>query len=344
MKIKPQEMIIFFKQLATLVRANIPLLQSCHLLFQSQKNPSLRAILLSLKKEIEAGRGLAHGIKKFPSQFNSVVCHLIQVGEITGTLETILKLTATLLEDSLRIRNQIKQALFYPTIVFFISIVVCLMMLIFIVPRFEEFFQNFHGTLPLYTRIIIELSKMIRTQYGFFILPVIVCAAVFYYYQQSHSFKKTIHRGIYQLPFFSKLFVKIFILNFVRNLSIIYSSGINIVEGLQIIKQAQFNSSHSDLIRQIKIKVSSGQQLHMAMRFCLIFPPIVIQMIRIGEETGALHSMLETIIDLYENDISRIVTRMNQLLEPLIMIILGALIGGLIIAMYLPIFKLGTII
>ena len=343
-KISLLDIAIFFRQLSTLVKANIPLMQSFNILFQSQKNISLQLIIQSIKKEIEMGRGLSKGLQKFPHLFNELICQLIQTGEQTGTLEKILILVATHLEKSVAIRNQIKQALFYPMTVLCISLLVCLGMLIFIVPRFAEFFQNMHGQLPLFTLIIVKLSECLREEYWLGILFIGGGVLAFKSLAHSISFKRKLQQWLFGLPLINHLFNKIFILHFARNLAIVYAAGVNIADALKMISMTYYYSGHSNAVRHLRNKVLSGQQLNIAARTCSLFPPLVTQMMRIGEESGTLQQMLESIVTIYEGEIDRIITRMNQILEPLIMIILGVLIGGLIIAMYLPIFKLGMMI
>ncbi len=325
------DLVLFFKQLSTLISANIPLLQSCKLLLSSQKKSRLHPVTLALIKKIEGGQGLSQGLREFPQIFSELITELIYIGEYSGTLEIILNQVTLLLEKSAAIRNQIKQALFYPAIVLIFSILVCLSMLIFIVPRFAEFFDHIHGQIPPFTLFIIHLSKTFREKYTL----IIFLLAGFCWVLKINK------HALIHLPMIRYFSHKFFILQFSRNLSILYTAGINISDGLQMIARTYAFPEFRALVLEINSKVLTGQQLHMAMESCAIFTPAEIQLIKIGEESGKLQKMLDTLTEINEAEIERWIKRMNQLLEPLIMVILGVLIGGLLVAMYLPIFNLG---
>jgi type IV pilus assembly protein PilC len=276
--------------------------------------------------------------------FNSFINCLVQIGETSGTLELILQQIAKLLTKSLQIRHQIKQALFYPMTILLVSLVVCLLMLIFIVPRFAEFFHDVHTQLPLITLIMLRLSDWIRTYYAWELggtIGVILCLK---YSKFSFLFRQRLKHLTYKLPFIHQWLDRFFILHFVKNLSIVYASGMSITEGLKLMTEISDYPAHQQTVLKLRSRLLTGKQLNISMKFCLIFPPIVIHMVRIGEESGALLTMLSTIEQLYETELDRIITKMNLLLEPLIMVILGVLIGGVVIAMYLPIFRIGIAI
>jgi len=342
-KIPAKSIALFFHQLATLISANIPLAQSFQLLSQSQSNDRLKIVIRALQRNLEAGRGLSHGLKKFPHTFSDLICHLVHIGEVSGTLEHLLHQIANLLKKSILIKNQIRQALFYPLIVLTIALLVCLMMLVFIVPRFADFFQTMHGTLPLLTRITLRLSLFIREDYlmlGAIFISIIACLHLL----QRLFFIKQKYHWVTQLPLISYFSSRFFILYFVKNLALIYAAGMSLTDGLTLIAKTCRLPIHQKTLYKLREKIYSGQQLHISIKHCSLFPPVVMHMIRIGEESGTLHTMLTALEDLFDTELNTTIAKMNQLLEPLIMVILGALIGGLVIAMYLPLFKLGTMI
>jgi type IV pilus assembly protein PilC len=340
-KITQLDIVLFFRQLATLIAANIPILTSLQLLSHSQHNIAMRKVLHKLQKEIEAGKGLGITLQKFPHLFNELICHLIHLGESTGTLEKTLLQMTTLLEKSLSIKQQIKQALFYPGIVFMLAIFICLGLLIFIVPGFADFFQFYDRPLPWLTRFIIQLSQLLREKY--YLLGILIIIFLFLY-PTFFNHKQLIMRAASKLPIFKKLHNHLFVLQFVTYLNNLYIAGNTLDYALKMIGTITHPPKNSLLIFRIREQIISGQQLHSAMHASYLFTPMILQMIKVGENTGTLPTMLRTIETFYRAELDRMMTRLNQLLEPLIMVILGVLIGGLIIAMYLPIFRLGMTI
>lgn len=335
---------IFFRQLATLISANIPIVQSCDILQQSQEKIPLKLLIRSLKQEIESGKTFAESLKKFPRYFDEFVCHLIHTGEYSGTLEKMLKRIAHHQEKSLALKNKIKQALFYPTIIFIVAIIVSLIMLIFIVPQFVELFQNMHGTLPAFTKAIIFLSDTLRENYWLTLLPIFGMYLFIYYYKNSRPFKSSIDSILFTIPFLKTIFQKTLLIRFSRGLATTYAAGVPILDALKIITYASHHVHYTKAITTLQTDVKAGKQLHASMQRNSLFSAMSVQMVKVGEESGSLDFMLEKIAEIYENDIDHIAANLSHLIEPLIMIILGVLIGGLVIAMYLPIFKLGTII
>jgi type IV pilus assembly protein PilC len=342
--ITAQEITLFFRQLATLIIAGIPILQSCEILRQTQEKLSFRSIIATLKNEITAGRYLVSGLRKFPHYFDEITCHLIHIGEQTGTLETMLNRLALYKEKSIVLRKQIKQAMFYPAMVLITAFIVTIIMLTLVVPRFEELFQSMHGQLPLFTQYIIYLSHFIRHNMWLSLIPVIGFLIGSYYLKTSVKFKQYMDHVLLKIPFIHPVIKKIILARFARNFTTLFSAGIPLIEALKIIAPICGNFVYTKAINELHVNISTGRQLHIAMQINPLFPVLVTQMIKIGEESGKLELMLTKIADLYEADIDHLVINLSHLLEPLIMIVLGVLIGGLVIAMYLPIFKLGTIV
>lgn len=343
-KISSLDVAIFFRQLATLITANIPIVQSCEILSRNQEKFQLKKLILSLKQEIESGKNLTKALQKFPRYFDDITCQLVHAGEKSGTLETMLKRIAQYKEKSIRLKKQILQALFYPTIIFIVAIIVSIMLLTLVVPRFADLFNTMHGHLPTFTLYIIALSNFMRSYAYLGILPLLAVILLSYFFKNSIRMKNKIDHLLLCTPFLGNLLKKIILARFSRNLATTFAAGVPITDALHIIAKISGNSIFTQAIMTLQKNVNSGQQLHLAMQQNPLFPAMPIQMIKIGEETGSLEHMLEKIAEWYEADIDHFIANLSQLLEPLIMIILGVLIGGLVIAMYLPIFKLGTVL
>ena len=343
-KISSLDIALFFRQLATLISAGVPILQSCETLHQSEEKLPLKSLIHTLKNEIAAGKSFTAGLKKFPHYFNNLSCHLLEAGEQSGTLEIMLNRVANYHEKLLHLKKQIKQALFYPALVSMVAIAITLIMLIFVIPRFEELFQTMQGALPAFTVAIISISKLLRNNAWILLLPITTFFIAFYFYQKNTQTKQFIDHILLKLPGLRTLFQKSILARFTRSLAILFNSGIPITEALTISANTSDNHIYIQAIHSLQNEVASGQQLHTAMLNNPLFPPMTIQMIKVGEESGALDKMLEKIADLYESDIDHMISNLSHLLEPLIMVVLGVLIGGLVIGMYLPIFKLGMVI
>jgi type IV pilus assembly protein PilC len=335
---------LFFRQLVTLISAGIPIVQGCDILAHGQENASFKIIIQAIKNELEAGKNLMNALKKFPQYFDDLTCQLIHAGEQSGSLETILLRIAHYKEKSLRLKNQILQALFYPTLTFIVAITVTLIMLTWVVPRFQELFETMHGHLPAFTLFIIRISQILREKLWIMIVPVLFTLLFFYLFKTHQNFKHSIDHVLLKIPLANKLLKKILLARFARTLATTFASGVPIIAALKITAATCGNNTFIKSILTLQIKIATGQQLHLAMSQDPIFPKMTIQMIKVGEESGSLETMLEKIAEIYESDIDHFVAHISRLLEPLIMVILGALIGGLVIAMYLPIFKLGTVI
>ncbi|MHB1949108.1 MAG: type II secretion system F family protein [Gammaproteobacteria bacterium] len=343
-KITAFDITIFFRQLATLIAANIPIVQSFEILRQAQDNPKCQTLIQIIKTEIEAGKNLVTGLRKFPQHFDELICHLVHTGEYSGTLAITLHQIADHKEKSLALRKKIKQAIFYPATVFLVAMMVSVTMLTFVVPRFADLFSAMHGHLPAFTSTVIYLSQFIRDKSWlgiFIILPV-----MYLIYQLKHSpeVKQRIDHLILKVPLIGNIIKKTILARFTRTLATSLAVGLPINEALKIVARTCGNQDFIKAIIALEQSVLAGQQLHSAMQLNALFPALTVQMVKIGEESGMLEHMLKKIAELYETDLDHLLANLSQMLEPLIMIILGVLIGGLVIAMYLPIFKLGTVI
>lgn len=337
------ELTLFFRQLSALISAGIPIVQGFDILRESQSNKMLRQLLATIKMDLEAGNTLSNCLSKFPKFFDTLTCHLIQTGEQSGMLAIALERIALHKEKLLFIKNKIKQVLFYPVIVMVAALAVSLTMLTVVIPRFAELFQSMHSSLPAFTLAIIHLSDLIRHYYWVSLFPMLAIILFTYHIQRSKVLKYKIERFILQLPYIGSLYMKIILSRFCRTLATTFTAGVPINDCLSTIAYANGSNLYGQTILKLRVQITKGQQLHQAMQREKFFPALLVQMVKIGEESGTLSKMLEKIASIYEADIDHWVTMCGHLLEPLIIAILGVLIGGLVVAMYLPIFKLGTV-
>lgn len=331
---------LFLRQLATLISSGIPMVKSFNLLESTQTNPILRLLIHTMKRDLLCGKSLFEIVSHSPF-FDKLTCQLIKIGEVTGKLDDMLCLVADHHEKAQTLQKRLKQILFYPCIVLFTALSVTLSMLIFIIPRFAELFQETQDTLPWLTKTIFALSSSLNNHiiYIFIIIFIIV---IIFCSKASTSFKIICVEWFKQLPLINSSIRKILLARFARHLAISFSAGIPINDALKLCIDSSVNMEFSNNITQLTNQVSAGFQLHQAMESLNYFPTLMIQMIKIGEESGMLDSMLKKIAESIETEIDQLIAQLSQLLEPLIMLILGVLIGGLIIGMYLPIFKLGN--
>ncbi len=343
-KISAKQTVIFYRQLATLIAAGVPLTRGLHILLQNRAADFLQQLITALKADIEKGVYLSSAMKKYPRIFDALTCHLIHIGEQSGTLETMLLRIATHKEKSLRLKNKIKQALFYPAIITCTAVCVALTLLLFVVPQFAELFDNLHASLPSFTRQVINVSYVISHYYWLTSVPILFAIGLAYRYQHSPTVKLITDKYFLKIPIAGELVKKFILARFTRTLTTTVAAGTPINDAMKMLIDINHNEVFKQATQQLQTDIAAGQSLHIAMRRAAIFPALVIQMIQVGEESGSLEQMFEKIATFYEAEIDYTVHNFSQLLEPLIIIILGVLIGGLVVAMYLPIFKLGTIL
>jgi type IV pilus assembly protein PilC len=344
-KIKPLDITVFSRQLSTMVQAGIPLIQSFDIISKGQTNESMRSLVDAIKKDVETGLTLAESIQKHPKYFNELFCNLVDAGEKSGSLEIMLDKVATYKEKIETIKKKIKKALTYPMAVLVIAFLVTAGLLIFVVPQFESLFSGFGADLPAMTRGVISLSEFFQA-YWYIIFGALGAAVFGFIYAKSHfpAFAHTVDRYLLRLPIVGTILEKAAIARFARTLSITFAAGLPLVEALQSVAGATGNILFAEATKKIRNEVSNGQQMQIAMSNTNLFPNMVIQMIAIGEESGALEQMLGKVADFYEEEVDNAVDSLSSLLEPVIMAILGILVGGLVVAMYLPIFKLGSVV
>lgn len=342
--IKAVQIIYFFRQLSTLIHAGIPLSQAMNLLIHQAEPSPFLTLLSSLKEDIHAGKSFAYSLKKFPKQFDAITWGLIQAAEKSGTLDSMLERIADHKEKIHRYKTKLQQVLFYPFLIFAIGIGVTLLMLTQIVPRFAELFTHTHHQLPLLTRSVICLADFLHHYLSVFLLLFFFLISMLYYFRTHFWVRFSLDKTYLTFPLIRTLAKKIILARFTRNLATLFLAGLPITEALSILSLSMGNVLYSRAVQTLATAIAAGQQLNRVMRTGTLFPPMMVQMIKIGEESGALDKMLYKIADFYEADIDHIIAQSSRLLEPLIMVVLGVLIGSLILAIYLPIFQLGAVI
>lgn len=334
---------VFARQLATMLEAGVPLVQSFDIIGKGHENPSMQDLLLSIKADIEGGNTLAAALKKNPLYFDELFCNLVAAGEQAGVLEALLDKIATYKEKTESIKKKIKKALTYPIAVIVVAFVVTAILLLFVVPVFEELFQSFGADLPAFTRMIINMSKWLQ-EWWWIVFGSIGAAiyAFIYFKKRSHQFNHFLDRTLLKIPVVGMILNKSAIARFARTLSTMSAAGVPLVEALESVAGACGNIIFSDAVLKMREEVATGQRLQFAMTQSNLFPHMVQQMVAIGEESGSMDAMLAKVADFYEEEVDNLIDNLSSLMEPFIMVILGILVGGLIVAMYLPIFKMGA--
>ena len=344
-KITTADIAIFSRQLATMLSAGIPLVQAFEIVGNGHENAAMQKLILSIKADVEGGTTLAEALNKHPLYFDDLFVNLVEAGEQAGALETLLDKIATYKEKTEAIKKKIKKALTYPAAVLVVAFVVTVILLIFVIPAFEDLFQGFGADLPAFTRMVIDLSVFVRTQ-GWILLLILgaAVAAFFYFKKRSRAMRHFLDRMALKLPVIGPILQKAAIARYARTLSTMFSAGVPLVEALDSVAGATGNIVYEQGVLRMKDEVATGQRLQQSMENTDLFPNMVIQMIAVGEESGSLDEMSAKVADFYEEDVDNAVDNLSSLLEPMIMAILGVLVGGLVVAMYLPIFKMGAVI
>ncbi len=344
-KITTKDIAVFSRQLATMLEAGVPLVQSFDIIGKGHENMSMQELLLGIKADIEGGDTLAEALGKRPLYFDELFCNLVAAGEQAGVLETLLDKIATYKEKTESLKAKIKKALTYPISVLVVAAVVTSILLIFVVPVFEELFQSFGADLPAFTQFVIDLSRWMQ-EYWWMVLGSVGGAVytLLYFKKRSRAFNQFLDRVLLKIPAIGMILHKSAIARFSRTLATMSAAGVPLVEALASVAGATRNIVYADAVLKMRDDVSTGQQLQYSMQQAKLFPHMVIQMVAIGEESGSIDSMLSKVADFFEEEVDSAVDNLSSLMEPLIMSVLGVIIGGLIIAMYLPIFKLGAVV
>jgi type IV pilus assembly protein PilC len=341
-RVSEKDLALFTRQLATMMKAGVPLLQSFDIVGKGASNPAVQKLLLEIKTEVETGSSLAAAFRKYPLYFDPLYCNLVQAGEQAGILENLLERLASYKEKILAIKSKIKSALFYPIAIIAVAFIITAVIMIFVIPAFKEVFRNFGADLPTPTLVVMAISDFFVSKW-YIIFPMIF-AAIYGFFQawkRSLAVQIFMDRLMLRMPVFGDLVRKSTIARWTRTLATMFAAGVPLVEALDSVGGASGNYIYIMATKQIQSEVSSGTSLTVAMQNANVFPSMVLQMCSIGEETGALDSMLSKVADFYEAEVDDAVEALQSLMEPMIMVVLGTLIGGMVIAMYLPIFKIG---
>ncbi len=343
--IKPQDIAIFTRQMATMMKAGVPLVQSFEIVADGGENKTLRDLIYQIRDEVASGNSFASALNKYPKYFDELFCNLVEAGEQAGALEIMLDRIATYKEKTEAVKAKIKKAMTYPIAVVVVAVIVTTILLIKVVPQFAETFSGFGADLPAFTLFVLGISEFVQ-KWWFIILIGIIASVVAFSEarKRSTAFSNQVDKGMLKIPIIGKIVYESIIARFARTLSTTFSAGVPLIEALDSVAGATGNSVFEKACIRVRDDVSTGIQLNTSMRAANLFPAMLLQMTAIGEESGALDDMLDKVASFYEDSVDNMVDSLTSLLEPMIMAVLGVLVGGLMIAMYLPIFKMGSVI
>jgi len=343
--IKGQDIAVFSRQLATMMSAGVPLVQSLEIVGRGHANPSMGEMVLGVKANIEGGATLAESLAKYPRQFDDLFVNLVDAGERSGALETLLDKIATYKEKTESLKKKVKKAMTYPAAVIVVAMIVTSILLYFVVPQFADMFKGFGADLPAFTKMVISLSEFIQEDWWVILLTLIIG---FFSMREAHirsvAVRRFTDRLLLKLPIVGQILYKSAVARYARTLSTMFAAGVPLVEAMESVAKAAGNIVFTEAIFQMRDQVATGQQLQLTMQQSGLFPAMAVQMVAIGEESGSLDHMCSKLADFYEEEVDAMVDNLTALLEPLIMVVLGILVGGLVVAMYLQIFKIGAAI
>ncbi len=344
-KIESGDIAIFSRQMATMMQAGVPLVQALDIVGKGHENPAMGEMIGEIRTEIEGGSTFAESPAKHPKYFDDLFVNLVDAGERSGALEALLDKIATYKEKTEAIKKKVKKALTYPAAVIVVAFIVTGILLYFVVPQFEDLFVGFGADLPAFTKMIISLSQFVQTKW-WMVLGILIAIGVTHVqcHRRFRGYRRAQDRIMLRLPVVGDILNKSAVARFARTLSTMFAAGVPLVDALDSVARAAGNIVYEEAVLQMKDQVSTGQQLQVTMAQVALFPSMAVQMIAIGEESGALDSMCAKVADFYEEEVDNLVDNLSSLLEPLIMAVLGVLVGGLVVAMYLPIFKLGSVV
>ena len=344
-KITSKDIAIFSRQLATMMSAGVPMVQAFDIVGRGHNNPSMQEMILSIKADVEGGTSLTASLRKHPIYFDDLFCNLVEAGEQAGVLETLLHKIATYKEKTESLKGKIKKALFYPTAVIVVAILIVAIIMIFVIPQFKDLFSSFGADLPAFTRVVITISDFVAAWWWAILIAVVgIVVTASNIWKRSPKFRETLDRILLKVPVIGAIMHKAALARFCRTTATMFAAGVPLVEALQSVSGATGSTVYEQAVLKMRDDVATGQSLQLAMRQQGLFPHMVIQMVTIGEESGALDDMLAKVADFYEEEVDNAVDALSSLLEPLIMVILGTVVGGLVIALYLPIFQLGSVV
>ena len=339
-KVKMHDIILFARQFSTMIDAGLPIIQCLDILFSQQANSTLKKMLKEIKESVEGGATLAEALKKFPKHFDDLFVNMIAAGEAGGILDAILRRLAAYMEKAARLKAQVKGAMTYPIVTLLIAIAVLAVILVFVIPVFQEMFADFGGELPVPTQIVVGMSEMVKSKILFIIAGIVLFIFAFKKFYSTDKGHDIVDDLVLKTPVFGELLRKVAVSKFTRTMGTMLASGVAILEALDIVAKTAGNRSVEKAIYNVRSGISEGRTMADPLQESGVFPPMVCQMIGVGESTGALDAMLEKIADFYDEEVDQAVDNLTALIEPFMLVFLGVTIGGLVIAMYLPIFKM----
>lgn len=344
-KITEKDLALFTRQLSTMLRAGVPLMQSFDIISRGHTNPSMSRLLMDIRSDVETGTSLSQAFRKFPLYFDPLFCNLVAAGEQAGILETLLDRLATYKEKTLALKGKIKKALFYPTMVILVAILITAIIMYFVIPSFKQVFTSFGADLPYPTLVVIAMSDFVVANWYWLLFGSIGTGYfTFQAWRRSPTFQRLVDRYMLRIPVIGEMLQKASVARWARTLSTTFAAGVPLVEALDSVGPASGNAVFRDATKQVQTEVNVGTSLAQSMQNTGVFPNMAVQMTGIGEESGALDSMLAKVADYYEREVDETVDALASLIEPVIMVVLGVIIGGIVVAIYLPIFKLGQVI
>jgi len=343
--VSEKDIALFTRQLATMLKSGVPLLQAFDIVGKGHSNPSVAKLLLDIKTDVETGSSLQQAFKKYPLYFDELYCNLIGAGEAAGILDSLLERLATYKEKIQAIKGKIKSALFYPISIIAVAVIITAIIMIFVIPAFKELFEGFGADLPAPTLVLMHMSDFVVAYWwAIFIIGGGSLYAFFYFWKRNKKMQDFMDRLMLKLPIFGELIRKASIARWSRTLATMFAAGVPLVEAFDSVAGAAGNVVYFDATKAIQREVTTGNSLTSAMQGTEVFPSMVLQMVAIGEEAGSLDAMLSKVADFYEEEVDNAVEALSSLMEPIIMVVLGTLIGGMVVAMYLPIFKMGQVV
>ena len=343
--VTPREVAVFARQLATMMAAGVPMVQGFEIVAGGQSNVRMQNMLIDIKTDIEGGSALNEALGKYPVQFDELFCNLVKAGESAGVLDTILDTVASYKENIEAIKGKIKKAMFYPAMVLSVAVLVSCILLIFVIPQFEQVFQGFGADLPAFTQMLVGMSRFMVSYWWVILLGFVgSIVGIVMLYNRSEKFAHLVGRMLLKLPVIGEILRQSAMARFARTLGVTFRAGVPLVEALDSVAGATGSVVYNEAVKRIREDVAVGHQLQLAIRQTALFPNMVVQMVSIGEESGALDAMLFKVAEFYEQEVNNAVDALASLLEPFIMVIIGVIVGGMVIGMYLPIFKLGAVV
>ena len=339
-KVKEADIILFARQFSTMIDAGLPIIQCLDILYTQQTNATFRKMLKEIKDSVEGGATLAEALKKFPKQFDDLFVNMIAAGEAGGILDAILRRLAAYMEKAAKLKAKVKGAMTYPIVTLIIAVLVLAVILIFVIPVFEEMFADFGGELPTATKVVVAMSEMVKSKVIYIIIALIIFVFAYKKFSSTDKGRAVVDDLILKFPVFGDLLRKVAVAKFTRTMGTMLASGVAILEALDIVAKTAGNKTIENAIYDVRSGIAEGRTMADPLQEAGVFPPMVCQMISVGESTGALDAMLEKIADFYDEEVDQAVENLTSLIEPFMLVFLGVTIGGLVVAMYLPIFKM----